>query len=131
MRCEELKDLIPLRAVGMLEPGEDSAVREHLDAGCPACTAEMAAVRELIHMLPFALEPGTPSPMAKARLMAAVRAESAPRAETLVTAARATWKPGIAIAVAASLLTAVVTGYVMTLRHASMNGSSPASKAIQ
>ena len=114
MRCDELRELIPLGTLGILPPKEQAALREHLTAGCPHCAAEMAAARETFNMLPFALEPETPSPMAKARLMAAVRAESAPGPRTPVVAARTGWRTVIA---GAAMLAAVVMGYVMVVRQ--------------
>lgn len=110
MRCEEIKELIPLRAIDLLDAEEEKRVREHLDAGCPRCTAEMAASGELIHMLPFALAPVEPSPMAKARLMAAVRSRPS----------WSSWKGAAAAAVAASLVTAVVTTTLMARRQADL-----------
>src|SRR5262245_35372248 len=124
MRCEELKDLIPLATLGMLSPEEDALVREHLEAGCPVCAAEMAAMRETTSMISFALEPQTPSPMAKARLMAAVRAESERRGDRTVAPARADRRPAIAAALAASVLTAAITGYVMMARQQGIIDSS-------
>src|SRR2546428_13541408 len=73
MRCEELKELIQLRVVDRLEPHEELSVRQHLDAGCPRCVAELASATETVSMLPFALPEEEPSPMAKAKLMAAVK----------------------------------------------------------
>src|SRR5262245_27339487 len=76
MRCEHVQDLLPLHALGQLEPAEARGVREHLDAGCPRCASEAAAFQETLAALPLSLDAAEPSPMAKARLMARVRKEA-------------------------------------------------------
>jgi hypothetical protein len=73
MRCSELREKIPLYVADLLEESETVALREHLDSGCPGCAAELAGIREAFHQIPFALEPVEPSPIARARLMAAIR----------------------------------------------------------
>src|SRR5262245_32824844 len=75
MRCEEIRDLLPLHSLGALEESEAAKVREHLASGCPGCAAELAAFAEAQASMPFALERQEPSAMVKARLMARVRAE--------------------------------------------------------
>ncbi|HEY3174818.1 MAG TPA: anti-sigma factor [Candidatus Polarisedimenticolia bacterium] len=119
MRCEEIKDLIPLREVDLLDTVEEARVREHLDTGCPRCAAELAAARELTHMLPFALPPVEPSPMAKARLMASIGKEgvSGPRRSQKV---RSPFRGAAAAALAASLVTAAVTVALMARRQADL-----------
>lgn len=114
MRCEELRELIVLRAAGTLEPADESAVRTHLDAGCPVCAAEMAAALATVQMLPFALEQETPSPMAKARLMAAVRAESGSQAGRPAAAAT---RPAVRAGLAAAAVLVVVALSAIIVRQ--------------
>ena len=116
MRCEELKELVPLHLIDLLEPAEESALREHLDGGCPRCSAELAAAREVAGHLPFALPAEEPSPMVRARLLAAIRAEQPAVARTGATL-RAGWWVTLAASAAAALAAGVITGGAMLLRH--------------
>src|SRR5262245_8682715 len=116
MRCDELKDLVPLHAIDLLDPAEESAVREHLDGGCPRCSAELAAAREVAGHLPFALTPEEPSPMVRARLLAAVRREST-ESQREASGARPGWWVPVAASAAAAVVAGVLTGGAMTLRH--------------
>jgi anti-sigma-K factor RskA len=60
---------MPGYLTGALEPAEELALREHLATGCPACAGALAEAQATLASLPLALDPITPSPMAKARLM--------------------------------------------------------------
>jgi anti-sigma-K factor RskA len=51
MSHEEVKDLLPLRALDRLEADEDLAVRTHLAGGCPECERELASFREALGAL--------------------------------------------------------------------------------
>jgi hypothetical protein len=51
MTHEELKDLLPLRALDRLEADEDRAVTTHLAGGCPECERELASFREALGAL--------------------------------------------------------------------------------
>jgi hypothetical protein len=48
MTHEEVKDLLPLRALDRLETDEDRAVTTHLAGGCPECERELASFRETL-----------------------------------------------------------------------------------
>jgi anti-sigma-K factor RskA len=48
MTHEEVKDLLPLRALDRLETDEDRAVTTHLAGGCPECERELASFREAL-----------------------------------------------------------------------------------
>jgi len=112
MRCEDLKELLPLRSLDLLDPAEEAAVREHLDGGCPTCAAELAASREVLESLAYLLPEEEPSPMAKARLMAAVKKERAagqPGGSSLGRIAGA--------AVAAAIVAGLLMGVVMMRRQ--------------
>lgn len=56
MTHEELKDLLPLRALDRLEPDEDRAVTTHLAGGCPQCEGELASFREALGALALAAD---------------------------------------------------------------------------
>jgi len=115
MRCEELKDLVPLYLTGLLEGEEAAGLREHLDGGCPRCAAEVAATAAALAELPYALPPEEPSPMVKARLLARVRKEhgAPPLARPRRIAAGA---------IAAAVVAAVLSGIVVERRGAAMLG---------
>lgn len=51
MNHEEVKDLLPLRALDRLESDEDRAVTTHLAGGCPECERELASFREALGAL--------------------------------------------------------------------------------
>ena len=112
MNCHEMKDVLPLHASGLLEPDEEARVRAHLAAGCPACAGEAAALRHALDLLPFALPPADPSPMARARLLSVIEAEPSSHA------ARA---PGrgrlIGVAAAAAILAGILVGGALTIRE--------------
>jgi anti-sigma-K factor RskA len=116
MRCEQLRDLIPLHLLDLLESEERVEVRAHLEGGCPRCAAELAAGREVLDLLPYALPPGDPSPMAKARLMAAARREG--------DGARrgAPWSVAAAAVAAAAVVAALLAGQVTGRRWAAVAG---------
>ncbi len=124
MTCEQLRDLAELHLMELLDPAEESALRSHLEAGCPRCAAAVASARESLHMLPFALPPQQPSDMAKARLMAAIKAEAARPAAGSRQAVPSP-RPGAAMAwgrlaaasVAAAIFGGVLTSTVLTRRH--------------
>jgi anti-sigma-K factor RskA len=113
MRCDEMKDLLPLQAAGVLEAQEEAAVRGHLEDGCPHCAAEFAAARETLGFLPFSLPVEEPSPMAKARLMEAVRREAGPARAPW----RVSWMGAAATSLAAASAAALLTGTLMVRRH--------------
>jgi len=122
MRCDDLKELIHLHAIDLLDAGEEAAIREHLDAGCPRCAAEMAAAARTVDMIPFALPEAEPSPMAKARLMAAVQQETRtsstePVAAHAASTPRPAWVLAAAASAAAALISGVVTGSVLMRRQ--------------
>jgi anti-sigma-K factor RskA len=111
-----------MHALDLLDPLEGAAVREHLDGGCPRCAAELAAARQALDLLPLALRVEEPSPLAKARLMAAVAGEakggrgSDTRAGAVV-APPSPWGRVAAAALAAAAVATVVTGILVDRRH--------------
>jgi anti-sigma-K factor RskA len=74
MDCDTVRDLAPLYVLGALEPGEATAVREHL-ATCPDVHAELQELAEPVGSLVLAEEPVEPPAGLKARLMAAAEAD--------------------------------------------------------
>jgi anti-sigma-K factor RskA len=58
MDHQEIINLLPLAALGRLEPDEALALEEHLRDGCDECEAELRAYREVGAALAIALEGG-------------------------------------------------------------------------
>jgi anti-sigma-K factor RskA len=58
MDHQEIINLLPLAALGRLEPDEALALQEHLRDGCAECEAELRAYREAGAALAIALEGG-------------------------------------------------------------------------
>ena len=58
MDHQEIINLLPLAALGQLEPDEALALQEHLRDGCDQCEAELRAYREVGAALAIALEGG-------------------------------------------------------------------------
>jgi anti-sigma-K factor RskA len=54
MTHEELKGLLPLKALDRLEPDENRAVDEHLAGRCPECERELESFRETLGALALA-----------------------------------------------------------------------------
>jgi cell division protein FtsB len=55
MTHEELKALLPLAALGRLEPEEEASLREHL-AGCVECDTELRELEHAVAMLALAVD---------------------------------------------------------------------------
>lgn len=118
MRCEEIRDLLPLHALGGLEPSEAEAVRRHLEAGCPGCAAEVASFVEVAGQIPFAGQLEEPSPMAKSRLMAKVRGAERPAVPSAAQRSSLWSRAGWAAA-AAAVVIAFLSGTAMSRRYQS------------
>jgi hypothetical protein len=105
--CEETRGRLPLLLVDLMEPEEAGRLREHLNAGCPACASEVAAAREVLDLLPLALEPENPSPVVRARLVAAARKDdrdSRGERSKPAAASRAVWLWALVSAAGAALI---------------------------
>jgi len=115
MRCEEIRELLPLHVLGALEAGEAAEVRGHLEAGCPRCAAEQAAARETLSQIPFALEIEEPSSMAKARLMSAIRGK--PPTVPARRSGTGLWGKAGLLATAAAIVAALLTSTLVGRRY--------------
>jgi anti-sigma-K factor RskA len=113
MRCEEIRELLALHALGALESGETEAVRRHVELGCPRCAADLAALHEALAAMPFALPSQEPSPMAEARLMAAIRKDL----PTSPVPAPVFWGKAGLVAAAAAIVFAFLTGAFVSRRY--------------
>jgi hypothetical protein len=77
--CDDCDLLLAAHAVGALDPRDDEALQHHL-TGCSECRSAAAAYLQGAALLPFALEPLTPPPELRSRLLAQVHAEAAGQA---------------------------------------------------
>jgi len=73
MNHQELKDLLPLYALGGLEAESVAAVEQHLTEACDSCTAELREWQEVIGLIPLGVTPAEPRAAVKERLMARVQ----------------------------------------------------------
>jgi hypothetical protein len=76
MTCDDCDLLLAAHAVGALDPGEDRRLQLHL-ASCAPCQAAAATYLRTSDLLPLALDPVTPPPALRSRLLAQVHAEAA------------------------------------------------------
>jgi len=63
---------MPLLLVDALDPAEAAALRTHISAGCPRCSAYLAEADATLALLPFALEPQAPRTEARAVLLSRI-----------------------------------------------------------
>ena len=94
-------------ALGALDGDELIAFEAHLAAGCPECEQHLRKTREALTLLPQALEPITPPPTVKARLLAQIAAEAAIPQPVTRLPGRRWWKMGVSALAAAGLLVAL------------------------
>jgi len=80
MKCDQLEDLILFHAGGAADTVESRTVLEHLSSGCPRCAGRLAEAEAALALLPLAVDPVTPSPDVKRRLM--VKVAASPRASS-------------------------------------------------
>ena len=78
MSCEERADRMLLFAAGALDDEECLEIEDHLRSGCRACRGRLTEAESLFAQLAASLDPALPSPAVKERLLARVRADSAP-----------------------------------------------------
>jgi anti-sigma-K factor RskA len=117
MRCEEIRELLALHALGALESSEAEAARRHLELGCPSCAGELAALQEAQAAIPFALPLQQPSPMVKARLLLAIRKDVQTSPDP--GSAAGSWGKAGLVAAAAAIVVAFLTGSFVSRRYES------------
>jgi anti-sigma-K factor RskA len=94
-------------ALGALDGDERTAFEAHLAAGCPECEQHIRKTREALTLLPQALEPVTPPPTVKARVLAQIAAEAAIEQTVTRLPRRRWWMMGVSALAAAGLLIAL------------------------
>jgi len=72
MNHQELKDLLPLYALGGLDDESTTVVERHLAEPCGSCAAELREWQELVGLIPLGVTPAGLSTAVKERLMARV-----------------------------------------------------------
>ena len=75
MRCQDLKDLFELYALGLLEPQEKEEIDQHLGRGCEACKRSLTGALAVNSLLLSSAPPVTPPARLKRRVMAGVGLE--------------------------------------------------------
>lgn len=78
MTCDDADLLLAAHAVGALEASAAPALRAHLRQ-CPRCQKAGSAYVATASLLPLALDPVTPPPELRSRILAVVHAEAAGR----------------------------------------------------
>jgi anti-sigma factor RsiW len=73
MADDALHELTAAYALDALDPTEQSAYEQHL-AGCEQCRAELAGFRDAAGALALAVEPASPPPALRGRILDAARA---------------------------------------------------------
>lgn len=73
MKCEEVRELLELYALGVLEAEDRVAVAEHLNQGCERCGRDLKRAAGLNAAVLAAVEEATPPPALRSRIVASVR----------------------------------------------------------
>jgi hypothetical protein len=127
LSCDEVQELLPLYALGVLDDNETAQVAEHLPL-CPSCTADLVRFESVTGALAAPLEPIAPDPSIRAALfdriaetpqetvapaqIAAPAPVSMPPNVTPISRKRnAPWKAWFATAAAVLLILAGGAGY--------------------
>ena len=66
---DEVREFASLYALGALSPEESAAYEAHLNAGCRVCQREVASFQEVTGAAGFSVEPVSPRPELRQRLM--------------------------------------------------------------
>ncbi len=116
--CEEVQDLLPAYALGVLDAGEAALVEMHLPL-CPACIAEQVRFEAVTGALAAPLPPVSPAPALRTSLLdraAQLRPETPPVATPakvipISRPRRIDWRAWVAAAAAVLLLLGGGLGY--------------------
>ena len=109
---EAVAELLPAYAIGALDADDLAVVEEHLEGGCADCDRELGDWGQLVDRLAEPVEPVAPSPVTRARVLAAVGREAG--RETSPRTRRGAGAP-FWLALAASLVALLLAGWA-TLR---------------
>ncbi len=127
--CGECFELAPLYAAGALEPERASALEEHLRSGCPACLAEVRALKDTAAELAYALPPRQPRAGLRTRLMDRIAPPPQASLRVLVRANRIEWRPaGVPGVMMKRLFVDKATGSVTSLLKVEPGAVYPAHR---
>jgi anti-sigma-K factor RskA len=104
MNHEEWIEQAEIYALGALDEEERTDFEAHLAAGCRECEQRLRDTQETLTLLPRSLEPVSPRPEVKARLLRQIAAESPPPPLELPRRTRGWWGLGVRALIAAGLL---------------------------
>ena len=116
---DTLHDLSAAYALDALDADEREAYEEHL-AGCASCREDVAAFSATAAELAFAVEPGTPPPALRGRILDAARAE-----RPNVVPLRPRWAAPVAAVAAVAACVAVGLGIWNVSLHTSFRTRTP------
>lgn len=80
---DELRELASLYTLDALSSDEKARYEAHLGAGCTVCTSEVASFRSVTGAMGMGVEPVTPQPELRERLMNAIAQTPQPRAQQI------------------------------------------------
>lgn len=69
---EQIREALPLYALGLLDSDEARTVTEHLESGCEACVRELKELREVAGEVPYAYHAVKPHPRVREKLLASI-----------------------------------------------------------
>lgn len=104
MNHDEWLEQAEIYALDALDGEELTSFEAHLASGCHPCEDRLRETREILTLLPRSLTPQSPSPAAKARLLAQIAGEAALRTLKRPRPRRLWWGVGASALAAASLL---------------------------
>jgi anti-sigma factor ChrR (cupin superfamily) len=83
-----LRELLPLHALGILEPREGCAIEEHLGQGCPECAADLRGFEAAAAELGLSVQPVAPPESLRREILRRAGAETrASLADTAISSA--------------------------------------------
>lgn len=72
---EQIREALPLYALGLLEGDEARAIAEHLESGCHECARELRGLREVAGEIPYALRSMKPHVRVREKLLQTIAFE--------------------------------------------------------
>jgi anti-sigma-K factor RskA len=124
MDAETLHELTAAYALDALDPGEREAFEEHL-AGCERCRDEVAELSLTAASLAYGVEPVSPPPGLRGRILDAARAE-----RPNVTPLRPRWQTPVSALAAVAACAAIGLGIWNISLHSRLSGSRDAIHRI-
>jgi hypothetical protein len=117
--CDQRRDLLLLYVSDALEADEAAELRHHLASGCIQCAGYLAEAQAVMASIPLGLDPISPPPDLKAKLMKRIDAASTPMRSTSQETA---FGDSLPIRLFRYLVpAAVAAGFAMMLTHYVMN----------